>query len=132
MDYTIYHVVTKQIKYNITKPIGEGPPKVVGQGCAYLEGKFTTEKYYVEEGTPILKEKSNAVIDKTTIANTTEFATISGIENPVVISTLGQRFIITEEDNDHEFEFAMDTPGVYNIECEFYTTLPISFNIEVT
>lgn len=72
------------------------------------------ERYYVVNGSIIERPKNPAILNKDSIlANGEDTGIISKIPNPSTIYINKQQFIVS----DGIFEFTLDNPGIYNIQC---------------
>ena len=127
--YTVFSSTGRALRTILT-PNTDCKPIMIEDDGTLVTGAFDSS-YMLVEGKPEKKSKSSITINKDKATASTETITLSKIPNPTTICITGNDSLFKRIVTDGYYEFSIDIPGVYNVECQSNIELPITFKVKI-
>ena len=91
------------------------------EGESYVEGNYSSDSYYIEDGIPKLRSDMQPTVSTTEVlANGVDEVMITNLPIPAIVNVNRQ----LAEIDDGELVLTFDTPGEYKIKVESFPYLP--------
>lgn len=91
------------------------------EGESYVEGNYSSDSYYIEDGIPKLRPDRQPTVSTTEVlANGVDEVMITNLPIPARV-TIDEQIV---EIDDGELVMTFDTPGEYKIKVESFPYLP--------
>jgi len=99
------------------------------EGESYVEGNYSSDSYYIEDGIPKLRSDMQPTVSTTEVlANGVDEVMITNLPVPATINVKGQ---IADVD-DGELVLTFETPGKYRLTVEAFPHKPWEVTIHAT